>query len=129
MGVDFVHQDKYDMGWEEKTTVCTIFDEDINKGTRKVFRQFIRTPDGCILEKFGGDIVDAQRGLSSGVRHKNRNTKGDGGYGVLLDAIAGGTVAQKQVESHAIGQRQLTEVADQQKKKTNKSRVKLKSNY
>ena len=55
---DFVHRDRYDSGWEERTTSCTIFTID-SHGTRTVYRQFVRSPEGCILEKFGDQIMDS----------------------------------------------------------------------
>jgi len=105
--VDFVHRDRYDADFEERTTCCTIFTTNLSTGSRVVYRQFVRSPEGCILEKFGKEIMDTDMNMASGQRHRH---PASGIYGVLLDAIAGPGSQQRHVESQAVGPSSLEEV-------------------
>lgn len=83
--VDYIHRDRHDAGWEDRTTAITIF-QLTPAGIRSVFRQFVRLPSGAILEKFGSDRMDTAE--SHGQRGQGGRSHASGSYGVLLDAMA-----------------------------------------
>jgi len=83
--VDYVHRDRHDAGWEDRTTAITIF-QLAPSGIRTVFRQFVRLPSGAILEKFGSDRLETAD-ASTGPKRKGRS-HASGSYGVLLDAVS-----------------------------------------
>merc|ERR1711988_535709 len=57
--VDYIHRDRHDAGWEDRTTAITIFELTLN-GVRKIHRQFVRLPTGAILEKFGPERLETE---------------------------------------------------------------------
>lgn len=93
--VDYIHRDRHDTQWEDCTTAVTIFELN-SLGVRKVYRQFIRLPNGAILEKFGSERLDTSGdvGNSATTAHGGRS-HASGGYGVLLDAMARPEIARR----------------------------------
>lgn len=83
--VDYIHRDRHDTNWEDCTTAITIFELDVS-GARSVFRQFVRLPNGAIVEKFGAERMDTSSTAESSSQQRNRS-HASGGYGVLLDAM------------------------------------------
>jgi len=106
--VDYLHCDRYDGNWKQKTTVTTIYIKSRN-GTQEIHRQFVRLPQGCIMERFG-----AEQEQISDVKTNERNTRRHSAavHGVLLDAIAGAGLRQRHNESRAIGPANLEEFSE-----------------
>eukprot|EP00656_Telonema_subtile_P015285 TRINITY_DN17993_c0_g1_i18.p1 TRINITY_DN17993_c0_g1~~TRINITY_DN17993_c0_g1_i18.p1 ORF type:complete len:301 (-),score=69.18 TRINITY_DN17993_c0_g1_i18:163-1065(-) len=101
--VDYVHRDRHDSNWEDCTTAITIFELQ-SSGVRNVHRQFVRVPNGAILEKFGSERMDTTPGQGETAAQRNRS-HASGGYGVLLDAMTRPEVTNRR-------ERRLTENGD-----------------
>jgi len=106
--VDYLHRDRYDSQWEEKTTVTSIYTQ-TQSGTKQIHRQFVRLPVGCIVERFGTERVELGHAPDKKKRH--RRSSGGGAYGMLLDALGGGGLEQRKPAGKAVGPSALSEIA------------------
>ena len=55
----YIYSDPMNMDQKETTTHLAIYHED-SKGERTLYRHFLRSPDGTLLEVFGDLVADYQ---------------------------------------------------------------------